>query len=279
MNRVIPQLFRGRDIQRVSRAVRAALGDDAMIVRTRIVRDAEHIEVEVVAASAAAVEELRSRVAPAPLHRAVVRRRRRPLVIALVGPGGGGKSTTLVKLAMHGDAFGGWKVGLLTLDTFRVGAREQLANYASIAEIPLETAYEPDEVRGALERLADRDVVLVDTPAHTPRDPERNARWAELVVAARPQEVHLVTPVSLRLEVAAGLPDALRPLRVTHLLPTRLDEALDEATLAELALQLALPARWVTDGCAVPGDLHAAPPRILEGLGDRVRVAAERVPA
>jgi flagellar biosynthesis protein FlhF len=279
MSRVIPQLFRGRDIQRVSRAVRAELGDDAMIVRTRIVRDAERTEVEVVAAAAAEVEELRSRVAPAPLHRAVVRRRRRPLVIALVGPGGGGKSTTLVKLAMHGEAFGRWKVGLLTLDTFRVGAREQLADYAAIAGIPLEAAYQPEEVREALERLADREVVLVDTPAHTPRDPERNARWMELLAAARPHEVHLVAPVMLRLEVAAGLPEALHPLRVTHLLPTRLDEAADEATLAELALQLALPARWVTDGCGLPGDLHAAPVRILEALGDRARVAAERVPA
>jgi flagellar biosynthesis protein FlhF len=67
-------------------------------------------------------------------------------VLALVGPTGAGKTTTLAKLAAHAEAFGGWKVGAITIDTYRVGALEQLQLYAEVAGFPVEVVYDAREV-------------------------------------------------------------------------------------------------------------------------------------
>jgi flagellar biosynthesis protein FlhF len=92
----------------------------------------------------------------------------RPLVVALVGPTGAGKTTAAAKLAMSQHAFGGKRVGLLGLDTYRVGAVEQLATWAEIARLPLTIVWTPKEASTALARMSGCDVVLVDTPGRGP---------------------------------------------------------------------------------------------------------------
>src|SRR5690606_37650306 len=116
---------------------------------------------------------------------------------------GAGKTTTLAKLATNPAAFGEWKVGVLTLDTYRAGALEQLMAFADAAGLPLEVAYEAAEVPGALKRLSRCDVVLVDTPGRSPRSVELNARWSSSLDALAPDEVHLVVPASLRPDLAS----------------------------------------------------------------------------
>src|SRR5207244_230331 len=127
--------------------------------------------IEIVAAPNGDVERFRARLTPDPSFRrrpesraAPDRRgdpgfRRddnfpRPLLVALVGPTGAGKTTTAVKLALHGDAFGAQRVGFLTFDTYRAGAVAQLETYAGVAGIPLEVAYEARDVAPALARLS-----------------------------------------------------------------------------------------------------------------------------
>ena len=184
--------------------------------------------------------------------------------MALVGPTGAGKTTTAAKLAVHPEAFGGRKVGLLTLDTYRVGALEQLEIVAEVARLPLEVAYAAGEVEGALRRLAACDVVIVDTPGRSPKADALNDEWRALLAAARPDETHLVLPATLRPDIAVSVHTAHA---ATHLLLSKLDEVPGEAGVADLALALPLPARWVTDGQEIPADLRPAPARILASLG------------
>ena len=114
------ETFRGPDLGAVSERAYAVLGRDAMIVRTRVLREGDRTVVEVTATPAHEVERLRAQLAPERLP--LPGERGRPFVLALVGPTGAGKTTTAAKLATHPAAFGSWRVGLLTLDTFRVGA-------------------------------------------------------------------------------------------------------------------------------------------------------------
>ena len=271
-----PDLLKGPDLTRLLAQARALRGDDVVVLSTRRVRAGASLVYELAIGDAAEVERFRAALEPGPLLAApapAAGTARRPRILALVGPTGAGKTTTAAKLALHPRAFGGARVALLTLDTYRVAALEQIQTYADIAGLPLEVVYEPAEVVGALGRLSGRDVVIVDTPGRSPRRTEAD-EWPALLRALGPDEVHLVLPAGVRGDVAAACAESFRGCRPTHLLLTKLDEVPGETGIAELAADLGLPARWVTDGQDVPADLRVASPRILASLGSIAGSAA-----
>ena len=263
------EIFRGQELHKLVRQVRRTLGPDAMIVRTRTRTHGGQALVEVVAAPAPAVEAFKQKLDGG---RAAARRvkegrpRIGPYVIGLVGPTGAGKTSTTVKIALHPRALGRRKVGLITLDTFRPGAVEELQTYAEIASLPLEVLYNSQELPGALQRLRACDVIVVDTPGRSPRFDSEGAQWQTVLEAISADEVHLVLPAGLRLDVAVRLREALSACGPTHALYTKLDET-GEDGLAELAQAVDLPVRWIADGQDLPGDLQPAGPRILASLG------------
>lgn len=258
------ETFRGRDLNEVFDAARRALGEDVMILRTDVERVGRTMSYVVVATAADHVERFRRRLTPQPLPAG---RGRRPVVIALVGPTGAGKTTTAVKLALNPGIFGGRKVGLITLDTYRAGAIEQLGMFSEIADLPLEVVYHTGDVADAMKRLDRCDVILVDTPGHRPRSFEMQAELGALLDMIQPDEVHLTLPATLRVDLVAPLRQSLARLNPTHLLVTKLDEVPGEAGLADLALAADLPARWVGDGQEVPDDVRPATGRITATLG------------
>ena len=261
--------FRGTDLRRVFDEARSVLGDDAIIVRSEMQRDAVHTRVEVIAARAMDIEQLRRRLSPEPpvLQKSLGGRGQfGPYVVALVGPTGAGKTTTAAKLALHTDAFGDNRVGLLTLDTFRVGAIEQMQAFAEIAELRLEVVYDEREAIAALHRLDDCDVVIVDTPGRGPRSHDDSARWQALLEPLSPDEVHLVVPATIRTDIAVALRDVYAACAPTHAIISKTDEVPEDGGLAALAAALDLPARWMTDGQRIPDDLRTAR-RIISMMG------------
>jgi flagellar biosynthesis protein FlhF len=188
-------------------------------------------------------------------------------VVALVGPTGAGKTTTIAKLAANVHAFGTWRVGMITLDTFRVAGLEQIATYAEINRCPLEVAYDAADAARAIAQLNALDVILVDTPGRSPKAGARDEEWWPILRAMQPDEIHLVVPAGLRPDVAMNACNTHVALRPTHQLLTKLDDVPDDTGVADLAALLALPTRWLTDGLDVPADLKLAPQRILASLG------------
>jgi flagellar biosynthesis protein FlhF len=262
--------FTGSDLRQVFDEARRALGEDVLVLRTAISRDGRRTRVELVAASAAAIQDLRQRLAPpAPIfpRERGGRGTSGPFVLALVGPTGAGKTTTAAKLALHPRAFGSRKVGLLTLDTFRVGAIEQIAQYAEVTSLPLEVVYDAREMPAALKRLDGCDVVIIDTPGRSPRAKDANVQWQSMLRAAAPDEVHLVVPATLRADMIPMVVASLAACRVTHACLTKFDELHDDKAIADVATRLELPIRWLTSGQSVPDDLHVAKAAVLSALG------------
>lgn len=273
--------FRGPDTTACFRAASAALGDDAAVLRTVLHGDSVPSQrAEIVAAPAAAIERFRARLTPSRLRRPDRASRERPLVIALVGPTGAGKSTTASKLARHGEAFGQWRAGIITLDT-RPGALEQLHAQAQAGDIPLEVVYEPAQVAGAMRRLtkARCDVVIVDTPGQGPRADALAQRWSAALRALAPDEIHLVMPATHRADLAAVVRSQSAALGVTHALLTKMDEVPGGHGLTELTIALGMPVRWVCDGQDAAADVRNGAPRLLGMLGVASTVPAGAVAA
>lgn len=273
------ETFHGTDLRRVFDDARRALGDDVLIVRSAVHKEAGVTRVEVIAARQQDLQALRERLDPPlpALPRAQGGRGRSgPLVVALVGPTGAGKTTVAAKLAMHRAVFGSRQVGLVTLDTYRVGALEQMQQYAEVMNVPLEVAYDVREVPGVMKRLDDRDVVIVDTPGRSPRARDANTQWQSLLRALAPDEVHLVLPATLRPDAVPAILQGLSACRVTHAVITKVDELHDERAIADVAARVDLPIRWIGDGQAVPDDLHPSRARILGALGLTAASSATR---
>ncbi|MBK8913524.1 MAG: hypothetical protein IPM64_02805 [Phycisphaerales bacterium] len=177
--------------------------------------------------------------------------------VAIVGPAGAGKTTTVAKLAAQFKIREGRSVALLTLDSQRLAAREQLSRYAEIIEVPLHAAQGVDEVHDLLASCS-ADLLLIDTPGVGPREEGRFVRLAALLRSARPHEVHLALPGGLAAGVCRLAMQRFAPLGVSHVLLTRLDEAVGMGVLLGALSHAAIRLSYVTSGQRVPTDLAAA---------------------
>ncbi|MEM1164905.1 MAG: flagellar biosynthesis protein FlhF [Planctomycetota bacterium] len=182
----------------------------------------------------------------------------RPLTIALVGPTGVGKTTTIAKLAATYRLRRGRSVGLITCDTYRIAAVEQLRTYANILGVELRVVMSPDEMKRACAELCDREVVLIDTAGRSPSDESKLAELARFLKAARPHRTHLVLSAAgsqKALERAAERFDAVCP---DHLILTKLDEAASFGLVLNIVHRLGVSLSYVTTGQEVPDHIEPA---------------------
>ncbi len=258
------ETFRGPELRQVVRQVRRVIGDDAMIVRSGVINTPTGEVVEVVAARPEVIAAFKETLDGDPTD--ADSKRIGPYIIALVGPSGGGKTSAAIKIALSPVGVGDGRVGLLGLDTHRVGAITELQTYSEIAGLPLEVVYDRFQVPGALKRFRNLDVIIVDTPGRLTDEPPSGV-WQELLDKIAPDEVHLVLPAGLRPDVSMAYLDRFAGLGVSHVLITKLDDVPADSALVKLAEATGLPARWVSDSLMIPSGLSAAGPRLLASLG------------
>ena len=179
-------------------------------------------------------------------------------VVALVGPTGVGKTTTLAKLAAGFRLRDGVKMGLVTADTYRIAAVEQLRTFAEIIELPMKVVTSPREMRRALDELSGLDLVLIDTAGRNPHDELKMRDLKSLLAEADADEVHLVLSLtaSLRSLQAAGKKFAVAG--TTSMILTKFDEAAGMGTLLSVARRVRLPISYMTTGQDVPNDIEPA---------------------
>ncbi len=190
----------------------------------------------------------------------------RPTIVALVGPTGVGKTTTLAKLAAHMKLREHRRVGLITIDTFRIAAVEQLKTYAQILEIPLIAVTTPAEIQDAAKQLCACDLILIDTAGRSPRDEPRIAELAELVGAVRPDQVHLVLSTTSREETIREAVDKFAILGPRQVIFTKLDEAVGFGVIVNVLHDLNLRLSYLTTGQSVPDDIEVASTRRVAQL-------------
>ena len=193
-------------------------------------------------------------------------------VIMLVGPTGVGKTTSIAKLAARYSFLmeKKYKVGLVVLDTYRIGAVEQLMQYARMMKLGIETVVDPPEFSNALESLKYCDYILIDTMGSSPYDKVKIEKIYECLNANRTDynvDVVLVMPSSIKYEDLKITYDNFSTLGVDTLMFTKLDETMGFGNIFSLAYESKKPISYFSVGQEVPEDLvYASSDFLIECL-------------
>lgn len=187
-------------------------------------------------------------------------------VAALVGPTGVGKTTTLAKLAAYAQLHLKQKVALLTLDTYRMAAVDQLQQYAQILQVPLHVALTVEDLRSALRFYQDRALVLIDTPGHSPKDTVTLGQLRGLLDELPEVETHLVMSATTKPRDLAEIALRYEPLKPTRLLFTKLDETSTYGPILSTLVRVKRPLSYLGTGQEVPEALELATSRRVADL-------------
>ncbi len=187
-------------------------------------------------------------------------------IVALVGPTGVGKTTTLAKLAAGFHFDQGIQVGMITLDTFRMGAVDQLQKYADLLGAACEVVASPDQMVPAIYRLRHCPLILIDTAGRSPRDQSQLKVLREFLQAAEPTQTHLVLSAASSPAHAELAMEQFQQLSPTHLLLTKLDEALCLGNWYGPLAGGQWPLSYLTTGQRVPEDIVTANSRRVASL-------------
>ena len=179
-------------------------------------------------------------------------------VIAFVGPTGVGKTTTIAKLAADHSLLKAQSVALLTADTYRVAAVQQLRTYADIIGLPLEAVFTPQELKDALYYQLRNDLIFLDTAGRNHRDKVKMAELRAFLEAAQPDTTFLVIGANTRYEDATEILKCYEPIGFDALIMSKLDETDSHGGVLNLLAESGKPVSYLTTGQEVPDDFEVA---------------------
>ena len=176
--------------------------------------------------------------------------------IALIGPTGVGKTTTIAKLAANFALKEGYRVALITADTYRIAAVEQLKIYGDIIGVPIDIVYSPDELKSAFERHKDKHLVLVDTAGRSPSNYSQIAELQALLSVDPFIETHLVLSTTTKYREALEIVNNFSVCSPQKILFTKVDEASNLGTIFNLVYHFPTSLSYMTTGQSVPDDIE-----------------------
>lgn len=180
-----------------------------------------------------------------------------PKILAFVGPTGVGKTTTLAKLAAKFGLMERRKTALITVDTYRIAAAEQLRTYGKIMGLPVEVVETPDELTQVLPRYRSYDLILLDTAGRSPSNTEQMEELKQFIFHGQPDEIYLVMSATTKYS------DMLRILErfgaavpIQRMILTKLDETRSLGSMMNLMVNFQIPVAYLSTGQNVPDDLE-----------------------
>ncbi len=185
-------------------------------------------------------------------------------IVALVGPTGVGKTTTIAKLAArYVMAHGQDQIALVTLDNYRIGAQEQLFNYARILRVPVHSAKNSNELHKVLQNLYDKKLIMIDTAGMSQKDMRICEQFNTLKQGAEGVRSYVVLAANAQTSALDEIIRAFKQTEISGCILTKLDETASLGGAISMLIRHQLPVSYISDGQAVPEDLQSAYAREL----------------
>ncbi|WP_284036415.1 flagellar biosynthesis protein FlhF [Neobacillus sp. 114] len=186
-----------------------------------------------------------------------------PYLITLVGPTGVGKTTTLAKLAAARVLNGRLRVGLLTADTYRIGAVEQLKTYANILNIPIEVVTTPDDLQPAINGLKGCQMILMDSAGRNYLEDQYIDEINQYLGYEAPQENYLVLSMTTRWRDMKKITEKMKSVPIDKLILTKWDETTCYGAALNMLYHFPYPLAYLCIGQGVPQDIMTANPEFM----------------
>ena len=186
--------------------------------------------------------------------------------VMLLGPTGVGKTTTIAKLAAIQALLEHRNVLLLTSDTYRIAAVDQLRTYAKILGVPIEVVFDAESFASVLDAHPEADLVLLDTAGRAQRDRKSLEAFEELYGAFAPDAVHLVLAANMKYRDMLDVVEHIPKVPISHLIFTKLDETVSYGAIFNVQQVLGRPVSFLTAGQNVPNDIETATGRRVAEL-------------
>ncbi|HEX2954003.1 MAG TPA: flagellar biosynthesis protein FlhF [Bacillota bacterium] len=204
-----------------------------------------------------------------PIVGGAIQLKNKPTVVALVGPTGVGKTTTIAKIAAHFVLFERVKVALVTIDTYRIAAVEQLKTYAEIINIPVSVVFTREDYQEALHNYAGYDLLLVDTAGRSQKNQGQIQELQNFFNGVTPDEVHLVISATTKLQDMVEVVESFADVGYNRIIFSKLDETNEYQSLMALAGRIRMPLSYITTGQNVPDDIEVVTPDRLAVLANK----------
>jgi len=182
----------------------------------------------------------------------------KPTVVIFVGPTGVGKTTTIAKLAANYSLSRKKNVGLITADTYRIAAVEQLKTYAEILGVPLLVAYSVKDIHEHIAAYSDKDLILIDTTGRNHRNKSHFEELKAFIEAVEADEIYLLLSATTGISTCRNILHCYSFLKEYKLIITKLDEALSPGIILNARFHSNMGLSFITDGQSVPDDIEVA---------------------
>ncbi len=185
-----------------------------------------------------------------------------PEIICFIGPTGVGKTTTIAKIAADYMLTKDKKVGLITADTYRIAAVEQLKTYGSILNIPVKVVESSADLTKAIADFHDRDIILMDTAGRNYQQTQYIEELKQLLPHDSKVQIHLVLSLTAKYEDMKKIINNFRSIAMDELLLTKKDETSSSGAIVNLICHYDIPIRYIANGQNVPDDIIAFTPEL-----------------